>query len=397
MTTILDAVVVGAGQAGIGMSYLLKQKGFSHIVFERERIGETWRSQRWDSFAVNTPNWSNALPGSPYDGEQPDGFWLRDEMVDYLQHYVDRFALPVQTGITVTSVDQDGKNFLVRTENGSGESTETTARNVVVASGIMQRPKIPALSQAVPEDILQLHTGTYHNPDALPDGAVVIVGGGQSGCQIAEDLVGTGHEIYLCSSKVGRAPRRYRGQELMYWFEEMGFWSVKATELEDLAVIHAAQPLISGVGRYGHSVSLQYLAQQGVKVVGRLVEVKDGVLRFDESARENVFFGDAFAERLLAEIDEYIESQGLNPAPNEHDPADLPDPQAASVTDIEQLSLSKAGVSTIIWATGFTANFDWLHLPVLDSHGMPVHELGTAPVEGIYFLGFPWLSSRKSG
>jgi putative flavoprotein involved in K+ transport len=397
MTLKLDAVVVGAGQAGLGISYFLKQNGHSHTVFERGQIGETWRSQRWDSFALNTPNWSNGLPGAPYDGDEPDGFWRRDDLVRYFQQYAERFDLPIQTGMTVTSVDRDGDSFLVRAENSQGKITEVTARQVVVASGIMHTPKIPPLSQSVPDDILQLHTATYRNPNSLLPGAVVIVGGGQSGCQIAEDLVGTGRALYLCSSKAGRIPRRYRGREILEWWADMGFWDVATKDLEDPTMAHATQPQISGVGRYGHSVSYQHLARQGVHIVGRLVDVVDGNLFFDDTARENVLFGDEASERFKKAIDSYLEREGIALPPKEPDPADEADPDASCVTAIDRLNLSEAGVQTIIWATGFTATFDWLHAPVMDPNGMPVHKEGIAPIEGIYFIGFPWLSKRKSG
>lgn len=395
-TNRLDAIVIGAGQAGLGTSYVLKQAGHSHIVFERGEVGQTWRTQRWDSFALNTPNWSNSLPGAPYSGDQPDGFWLTAKLITYFEDYIQRFDLPVQTGMRVTSVTQDGDAFKVTVENGAGGTAQYSARNVIVASGFMHQPIIPALSAALPGDILQLHVATYRNPGSLPPGGVIIVGSGQSGGQIAEDVIQTGREVYLCSSKVGRLPRRYRGREMMDWWKDSGFWDVATKDLEDPAMVDATLPLISGVGRLGHSLSLQYLARQGVKVVGRLADVKDGTLYFDDSARENVHFGDVFAARATQGIDAYIEQAGLDAPPNQPHPADEPDPGAACVTDIDHLNLANAGVGTLIWATGFGANFDWLKVGVTDNRGQPIHDEGRAPVAGIYFIGAPWLTRRKS-
>ena len=397
MPDLYDAVVVGAGHAGLGVSYFLKEAGCSHIVFERGDIAETWRSQRWDSFAVNTPNFINGLPGQEYDGDEPDGFWLRDELVANLQHYADHFELPIQTRTSVVKVEPQNGHFRVLAEDQNGQTQELTARNVVVASGIMQTPMIPALGTRVPDDILQLHTATYRNPEALPEGGVVIVGSGQSGCQIAEDIAGTGRNMYLCTSKVGRLARRYRGRDMLDWWVDMGFWDVTPDELEDPSILKMKQPQISGVGRFGRSVSLQHLASQGVKIVGRLVDVEGGVLQFDDSARENVIFGDTMSARFKQMIDDYVQREGIDAPAPEPDPADEPDPEARCVTDVDQLDLREAGVTTIIWATGFTASFDWLKVPALDDAGVPIHKRGISSVDGVYFAGFPWLSKRKSG
>jgi putative flavoprotein involved in K+ transport len=222
----LDVVVVGAGQAGLGVSYFLKRDRRRFVVLERGRIGETWRSQRWDSFALNTPNWSNVLPGDTYEGPEPDGFWHRDELVMSFERYAAKFDLPVRTGVTVTSVEASpsGDGFVVDTDDPDLERLE--ARAVVLASGILQTPNIPAISKKIPNSIVQLHTAGYRSPEAFPAGAVVVVGGGQSGCQIVEDLLASGRTVYLCTSKVARLPRRYRGREILEWWSEMGFLDV---------------------------------------------------------------------------------------------------------------------------------------------------------------------------
>jgi len=397
--TTLDTVIVGAGQAGLGVSYFLQRDGCKHVIFERGRIGESWLAQRWDSFRLNTPNFMNVLPGLPYDGSEPDGFWQRDELVHYFRRYVEHFRLPVRTGITVVSVEQteDEECFIVKTRiKGQIEESELS-RSVVIASGIQHTPKFPPIRFQIPDNIAQLHTADYRNATALAPGAIVVVGSGQSGCQIAEDLLSAGRTVYLCTSKVGRAPRRYRGRELLEWWIDMKHLDVTFASLEDISVSRAAQPQISGLGRYGHTVSLQRLARQGVVILGRLLDVDAGTLVLSDEAAVHVRFADEFSQRLKDGIDAYIAKVKITPPPLEDDPADAPDHQAECVSPLRRLYLREAGVITIIWATGFTADFSWIRLPVLDAEGAPIHRRGISPVRGLYFIGFPWLNSRKSG
>jgi putative flavoprotein involved in K+ transport len=226
---------------------------------------------------------------------------------------------------------------------------------------------------------------------------VLVVGGGQSGCQIVEDLLPTGRQIYLCTSKVGRLPRRYRGREILEWWQDTGFLDVALEDLEDQSVTTMRQPLISGVGRYGRTISLQQLAREGVKILGYLRDVRDGVMIISDNAADNVAFGDGLSSRFKKNIDDYLDRAGIEPPPLDDDLADVPDPDFVSVAHINKLSLKDADIRTVIWATGFTAKFDWIHLPVVDEEGMPVHTRGVSPVPGLYFLGFPWLHKRKSG
>jgi putative flavoprotein involved in K+ transport len=397
--TTLDTVIVGAGQAGLGLSYFLQRDGRQHIVFERGQIGESWLSQRWDSFRLNTPNFMNVLPGLPYDGPLPDGFGRRDELVDYFQRYVEHFQLPVRTGVTVVSVEQaeDKEHFLVKTRTGGQAEGSVLSRSIVIAAGVQHTPKYPPASTRIPQDITQLHTANYRSVAALPPGAVVIVGSGQSGCQIAEDLLSAGRTVYLCTSKVGRAPRRYRGRDILEWWIDMKFIDVTLASLEDKSISRAAQPQISGLGRYGHTVSLQQLARQGVVILGRLLDVETDMLVLGDEAAAHVRFADEFSQRLKDGVDAYLAKAGITPPPLEADPADADDPQAECVSPLRQLNLREAGVSTVIWATGFTGDFSWIHLPVLDTDGKPIHQWGISPVHGLYFIGFPWLNSRKSG
>ncbi|HSM70580.1 MAG TPA: SidA/IucD/PvdA family monooxygenase, partial [Anaerolineales bacterium] len=279
-----------------------------------------------------------------------------------------------------------------------GQAEESVlSRSVVIASGIQRTPKFPPLRFNLPTDILQLHAADYHNPQGLPPGSVVIVGSGQSGCQITEDLLSAGRTVYVCTSKVGRGPRRYRGRDLLDWWAEMKFFDVTYDSLEDKSISRAAQPQISGVGRYGHTVSLQNLAGQGAVILGRLLDVESDTLLLGDDAAENVHFADDFSRRVKEGVDDYLKSLNIEPLPLEDDPADMPDLEAQCISPLRELNLRESNISTVIWATGFTGDFSWLNLPVFDEENMLVHERGVSAERGVYFVGFPWLNSRKSG
>jgi len=396
--TTLDTVIVGAGQAGLGMSYFLNRDRRPHVVFERGRIGETWLAQRWNSFKLNTPNFMSVLPGLPYDGPEPDGFWRKDELVHYFQRYTKHFQLPVRTGVTVISVERtkDEKRFIVNTKiNGNEESV--FSHSVVIAAGIQQTPKYPLIRSRLSHNIIQLHTADYRSAALLPPGAVVVVGSGQSGCQITEDLLSAGRTVYLCTSKVGRVPRHYRGRDLLEWWIDMKLWDVTLENLEDKSISQAAQPQISGLGRYGHTISLQQLARQGAIILGRLQDIDADTFVLSDEAAAHVLFADEFSQRVKDGIDVYLHKAGIPLPPLEDDPADVSDPQAKCISPLRRLNLRELKISTVIWATGFTGDFSWIHLPVFTAERKPIHKRGISPVPGLYFLGFPWLNSRKSG
>ncbi|MGA7272505.1 MAG: NAD(P)-binding domain-containing protein [Acidimicrobiia bacterium] len=392
-----DVVVIGGGQAGLSIGYYLRAAAREFVILERGRVGETWRSQRWDSFAVNTPNWANGLPGDPYEGDEPDGFYHRDELIDYFEHYARKFELPVTEGVTVTGVEANGEGFRVTYEDAAGAVDTVTATNIVVASGMMQAPKIPRIRDRFPDSLLQLHASDYRSPENLPPGAVVVIGSGQSGCQISVDLIHAGRDVYLCTSKVGRLRRRYRQRDIVEWGEDMGFWDVAVDELPDPAMEFAAQPQVSGVGRFGSTLSLQSMARDGVRLMGRLSHVEDGVLKTDGSLAEHIAFADERSAEFTRMIEDWISSSGVSAEPIEDDPNDEPAGPEVAESGITELDLMQAGVGSVIWCTGFTADFDWIHARVRDENGRPVHKRGVSPVPGIYFLGFPWLHSRKSG
>jgi putative flavoprotein involved in K+ transport len=395
----VDVVVVGAGQAGLGTAYYLGTEGLDVVVLERGRVGETWRSQRWDSFALNTPNWMNGLPGAAYEGADPFGFMTQSELVESFEDYVYRFGLQVRTGTTVTAVrSADGAaRMTVEAEGGDGFRISYAADSVVIASGILQSPRIPAVSTRLPDSIVQLSAGTYRTPDLLPEGAVVVVGGGQSGAQIVEDLLGAGRNVYFSISKAPRVPRSYRGRDFMDWWLEMGLWDVETDSVDDPAVLAATNPLVSGIGPLGHTISYQHLARNGTVLLGRLQDVHDGILLTDDRVPEYIQHADEFSEALRAKIDDFIDENGLTAAEPEADPADVSVASDEPTPFLTELDLDEAEVGTVIWSTGFTADFSWIELPVTDSNGRPVHDRGVSDVPGLYFVGFPWLSKRKSG
>lgn len=394
----LDVLVVGAGQAGLGLGYHLRDADLRFVILERGRIGESWRSQRWDSFALNTPNWSNSLPGYAFDAGPADGFGLAEDLVGYFERYAAHFDLPIEQGREVTSVarDDDGR-FVVAASGPDGSSSTYRARAVVLASGMMQTPKIPAVASKFPERILQLHTSDYRDPGSLPDGAVVVVGAGQSGVQIVEDLLLGGRDVVMCTSRVGRVPRRYRGRDVVEWMEELGNLDATVDDLPDPSVRYQANVQVSGVGRLGSSLSLQHLAAQGARLMGHLADVNGEVMTSDDALAENIAHADEFSAQLKSDIDDFIEESGLDAPPARPDPIDEPAGPEVAAGGLTRLDLDEAGVGTVIWCTGFTAHFDWVDDPIVGDDGHPVHDGVSSNVPGLYFLGFPWLRKAKSG
>lgn len=392
-------VVVGAGQAGLATSYYLSRNGIRHVVLERGRAGESWRSQRWDSFVLNTPNAFNGLPGAPYAGPMPDGFCTGGELVESFERYAERFALPIRTGVRVVGVERarEGDGFIVRTRCADGTGGVLPAQRVVVASGILNAPRIPGFASRLPTSVAQVHAGRYRNPSVLPPGAVVVAGSGQSGCQIAEELADSGRRVYLCTSRVARQPRRYRGRDILEWEWDAGILHVTRGDLDDPAIMASPQPQISGVGRYGHTISLQHLSRSGVTLLGRIADVRDGALILDDSLRENIRFGDHTSAQDKRVIDAFIARHRIDAPPPDDDPADAPWDNVDAVPMPAHLDLARAGVGSIIWCTGFASDFSWIALPVLDQTGKPLDDRGITPVDGVYFVGFPWLHRRKSG
>lgn len=388
MGDLLDVLVIGAGSAGLGVSYFLKQQGRTHRVLEGARIGEVWRTQRWDSFFLNSPAIRSLLPGDVYDGTDPWGAIGCAEFVAYLEDYAVRHGLPVSTRTPVSELTH--KDGLFRATTAAGV---VSARNVVVASGDQNRPVWPRLSADLPETISQIDAASYRNAAGLGEGAVLVVGSGQSGGQIAEDLVRAGRRTFLATSQNGRWVRLYRGGSMLNWLTLSGFMDVPRHEL---ALASGKVPARGLVGAT-HTISLQYLSAQGVVLLGRLRGMASGRFIFGDELLSNMRYADEASANSKRVVDAYIARAGLNAPPAEDDPAEtvaprLPDPP------IHALDWKTSGIGTVIWCTGFTGDFSWLHLPgALDAFGRPIHADGVGTIPGLYFAGLDFGSTRKSG
>ncbi|MCJ7513064.1 MAG: NAD(P)-binding domain-containing protein [Anaerolineales bacterium] len=392
MSTIVDVVVVGAGQAGLVASYLLSLDHVQHLVLERGDIGQSWRTQRWDSFHLNTPNWANGLAGMEFHPEEPHAFAGRNALVAFFEDYASIFHLPIRPRTNVTSLRRtSGGLYALRTQ-----SEEMHAKAVILASGGISRPRVPTLARQLPNDIAVCSAGTYRNPEALPKGAVLVIGSGQSGCQIAEELLEAGRDVYLSVSKVARVPRSYRGRDILAWWRDMSILDVKLQQLEDQSLQSAAQPQVSGT-HGGHTVSLQSLARDGAVLVGRVLDADHRVLKLDGSVRECIRFADEKSRAFKAAIDTHIDGEGIVAEAPQPDPGEPSLPDLRGSEEITKLDLTRAGVSSVIWCTGFDADWSWVEVDVLDQGGRPRHTDGITEFPGLYFLGMPWLSARKSG
>src|SRR5215472_8340805 len=388
MSTYINTVIVGGGQAGLAISYYLSQEGREHVVLERApAVANAWRNQRWDSFTLVTPNFQVRMPGAEYNGNNPYSFMPLAEVVKYFDDYVERFDLPVHCGVEVFSVEKIHEGYRVRTSEG-----EYKARNLVIATGLYQSPKIPPFAGRIPADILQIHSMEYKNPSSLPAGAVLVVGTGQSGAQIAEELYQSGRKVYLSIGSTGRVPRRFRGRDINDWFTRMGKFDTKVEELKTPRAKFDAHPQISGKNG-GESLNLHQFARDGVVLLGHALDTRDQKLIIAPDLKETLAKVDQFEIDALKMIDDYIRRKGLR-APFEIVPQ-LHDGYEQEV--ITELDLRASGISTVIWATGYAFDFSLVKLPVVDADGYPIQRRGVTEYEGLYFLGMPWLHSRRSG
>ena len=382
----VETLIVGAGQAGLAMSAHLAQHGRPHLILERHRVAERWRSERWDSLVANGPAWHDRFPPQAFEGMDPDAFAGRDAIVAYLETFADRIGAPLRCGVEVREARAlpGGAGFRVETSGGRVE-----ARNLVAATGPFQRPVRPAL---VPDraDLMQIHSSAYRNPGQLPAGAVLVVGAGSSGAQIADELRRAGRRVYLSVGPHDRPPRCYRGRDFVWWLGALGKWDARArtpgTEHVTIAVSGA---------RGGHTVDFRALAAEGIVLVGRTAGHEAGVLTFAPDLAANIRAGDANYLSVLDEADAYAAAQGLD-LPADPGARVLPPDPDCLVRPIPRLDLREAGVSAIVWATGYALDFGWLRADAFDEGGRPVHDAGVARVPGLYFLGLPWLSCRGS-
>lgn len=392
MEETIPVVVIGAGQSGLAVSYLLKQAGVQHTVLERGAIGESWRSQRWDSFCLNTPNWANSLPGLEFSEDAPDAFEHRDVLVSYLERYADTFGLPVRQHTPVARLEKlSTDDYVVHTGTGA-----LRARAVVLANGSMSRPRVPGIARELASDILSIPAGSYRSADALPDGAVLVVGTGQSGCQIAEDLIRGGRRVFVSASHVARVPRAYRGRDIVTWMRDLGLWDVRVDELEDPAMQFAAQPQVSGTDG-GHTVSLQSLARDGAILLGRVTDIRGNNITLRGDLLECIAFADEKCVFYKTAIDKWIDDHGVSAKPAGADPGEPPLPDLGGSDRLRELDLRAEGVGSVIWCTGFDADWSWVEVDVFDEDGRPRHQDGITDSRGLYFIGHAWLSNRKSG
>lgn len=384
----ISVAIIGGGQAGLSMSWHLRQTGIDHVVLERAAIGHAWRAQRWDTFCLVTPNWQCQLPGFPYAGDDPDGFMGRDDIVRYIEGFVASFDPPVQCGVAVDRVTQaDSGGFLVETNKGT-----IRAEQVVVATGGYHDPIRPDWSYAIDPAIAQIHSADYLRPAQMPEGAVLVVGTGQSGCQIAEDLHIAGRKVHLCVGDAPRVARRYRGRDVVAWLDLMGYYDMPVEK----------HPLKEGVrdntnhyvtGRDGgRDIDLRLRALEGMQLYGRADGFENGRLLIREGLARHLDSADAVSESIKRSIDGFIAKSGIA-APEE--PAYQPPwhPQQ----EHRSLDLQAAGITGIVWCIGFRSNFRWIEVPVFTGRGMPSHYRGVTAVHGLYFLGLPWQHSWGSG
>lgn len=388
LSSHVDVVIVGGGQSGLSMSYYLQMQGLSHLVIEKNDLVHSWKAARWDNFCLVTPNWQCNLPGWPYRGNDPDGFMKKDEIIDYLEGFVKHVNAPTLTGVKVTQVSPlPGNGFEIRTSEGT-----FTADQVVVASGAYHQPVIPRMSERLPAHIVQIHSEQYRRAQDLPEGTVLVVGNGQSGAQIAEDLHLAGRKVVLATGDAPRCARFYRGKDVVTWLADMNYYDMP---VED-------HPLREGVrdntnhyvtGRDGgRDIDLRKFALEGMELYGLMTDIDHESLHFLPNLSESLDQADAVYNRINASIDRYIESQGID-AP----PGSIYEPVWKPASERTSLNLASSGITSVVWCIGFTPDFKWVNASVFNGTGTPVHYRGVTAQPGLYFLGLPWLHTWGSG
>jgi len=374
----VNTIIIGAGQAGLSTSYFLTQKGIEHLILEKGRVGEDWRSHRWDNFHLITPNHMTRLPGFSYAGKKSNGFDSRDEMVKFFEDYAKSFNAPLVENTKVLSVTKGNNGFLVETKDKNYE-----AKNVVVATGSFHKPLIPEISKSL-KNIYQIHSSEYKNPEQLPKGNVLVIGGGNSGIQIAVDLNNSGRKTYLSLGRIRIVPRHYRGKDFMEWAEILGILDRKTEETSD-EIKNTIPPVLYG---YDATVNLRKVAKDGVQLLGRLNGFKNKKIEFDENLEDSIKKGEATLTGFKALADKYITENNIKVS-EEKDEKVLTMPKGITELDLKQ-------ISAIIWATGFKDDWSWLKINVFDKNNQPIHNRGISKIPGLYFIGLRWLSKYKS-
>jgi putative flavoprotein involved in K+ transport len=378
-----DTIIIGAGQAGLGLSYCLGRLGIEHVLLERGQVGERWRSERWDSLRLLTPNWMSRLPGWSYRGNDPDGFMTAAEVATFLQQYASNSRAPVITGATVQSMRRAPEGYRVESSKGSWH-----ARCVVIATGHCDVPFVPKMAQSLPTYIQQVTPTAYRNPNELPDGGVIVVGASASGVQLAEEIQRSGRQVMISVGRHTRLPRLYRERDIMRWLDQYGILEDDAVTASELDAARW-QPSMQLVGRPERSnLDLRALSDLGVQVVGRVAGIRGAVLQLDDNLAEAVESSHGRMERLLRRIDVFADAVG---APAESWPARFALSQSPQAID-----LAANGIKTVVWATGFVRDYSWLHVPVLDASGELMHAGGITPSPGLYVTGLRFLRRRDA-
>jgi putative flavoprotein involved in K+ transport len=381
----IDTLIIGAGQAGVAMSEHLSNLDVPHLVLERNRVAEAWRTGRWDSLVANGPAWHDRFPGLEFDDVDADAFAPKDRVAAYFETYAKKFNAPIRTGVEVHKVQRNvGRpGFTIETSSGVIE-----ANHVVAATGPFQHPVIPPVAPK-DERFTQIHSAQYRNPQQLPEGAVLVVGAGSSGVQIADELQRAGKQVYLSVGPHDRPPRAYRNRDFCWWLGVLGEWDAQAMKPGREHVTIA----VSGA-HGGQTIDFRRLGQR-ITLVGMTKAFSDGVVTFQPDLAENIARGDENYLALMDAADAYIERNGLDLPQEPQARAILPDPQSLSQPVLE-LNLIKAGVTSIVWATGFSTDYSWLQVDAFDEKGKPQHQRGVSSEPGVYFVGLPWLSRRGS-
>jgi len=378
----VEVAIVGAGQAGLATSWYLTQAGIEHVVLEASRVAETWRTRRWDSFCLVTPNWTVTLPGGEYRGPDPDGFLGRDALVDHFQRWSDSFHAPVRENCPVSALDGDGDEFVLEVPGG-----KLRAKRVVVASGGYQRAHLPANASDVPTNITQLLAEDYRNPDAIPPGGVLIVGSGQTGCQIAEELHETGRRVVLACGRAPWAPRRIGGKDVVWWVIESGFWNRTVADLPSPAARLISNVLATGHGG-GHDMHHRTLHAKGVELAGHFAGAEDRRVHFADDLAQTVQASDNLAGTFRKWCVALAEKRNLD--------LGLEMPPPLEIKGRTELDLASEGFETVIWTTGYRPDYAWVRFPVFDEMGFPIQQDGRSRVPGLYFMGVHFQRKQQS-